>query len=658
MTATRVAADEESPAAEQQRQPVREPSARSAAIWCACSLTGAAAAGAALLVAADRAAELDRASRFPLFWLGLLVFTLPAVFWASRRATDARLRVSVLAGYAVFTYLPKLLRNPVGPLYHDEFAHWRQSRGILTDGRLFEANPIVRVIGDFPGLHATVASFSALAGLSVWHAALLVLIVAHLLMVLGVAMLAEEIWGDRRIAAVAAVIYSLNSSFLFFDTQFGYESLALPLMVWTLVGLLRAMRAGAVRSRSGWSALTLLLAFATISTHHLTALGLIAIMVIFSLVAALRSLRSHAAASATWTAWALTGAAAVLVAGWLIWVAPRTAGYLDPYLGRALDQFAGMAGDGGSGGRTLFSKSVTPWWERAAAFAAPVVALVAMAAAAYRMRRRRAGDPVARSAALAMLVLGAFYFPAALLILTPSGAEGARRSWAFSYLGIAVVVAPVVVRLLDRSARRLRQRGALLTGATLLAACMVMLVGNTAAGMNPSYRFPGPPVFGSDTRSSTPEVMAAASWLHETQGRRVRIVADRYSGLIFGSYGEANPATGSVTFPTFDLYLAQPGQAMPPALIRQLRDWKFRYLIVDRRMARQVPENKIYFETNEPIAHDDRPAFTIGQLTKFDDLPWTIKIYDSGDIAIYRFDFASLVQPAPGRDATARGGVK
>jgi hypothetical protein len=81
---------------------------------------------------------------------------------------------------------------------------------------------------------------------------------------------------------------------------------------------------------------------------------------------------------------------------------------------------------------------------------------------------------------------------------------------------------------------------------------------------------------------------------------------------------------------------------MPPALIGQLRAWSFGYLIVDRRMAREVPEIKIYFETNEPIAHDGAPAFTLGQLTKFDRLPWTVKIYDSQDIAIYRFDFASL----------------
>lgn len=59
-------------------------------------------------------------------------------------------------------------------------------------------------------------------------------------------------------------------------------------------------------------------------------------------------------------------------------------------------------------------------------------------------------------------------------------------------------------------------------------------------------------------------------------------------------------------------------------------------------MATEVPDIKIYFETNEPIPHDGRPAFTPAQLTKFDQLPWLIKIYDGPNVAIYRFDFDSL----------------
>ncbi|WP_045742838.1 hypothetical protein [Actinoplanes rectilineatus] len=614
--------------------------ARAEAVACAVTLTVAGSAGAAALVVAYRLAEWGSGGEFAWFWTGMLVFTLPAVFWAVRRSSGARLRLAVLIGYACFTYLPKLLRNPAGPLFHDEYAHWGQSHDILLDGRLFEQNPIVRVIGDYPGLHATVASLASLTGLGVWHAALLVLLVAHVLLVLGVAALTAQLWPDPRVAAAAACAYSLNSSFLFFDTQLGYESLAITILVWALTAAVRAVRAGDIPSRLGWSGLTLLLAVTVTATHHLTAIWLTGVLGLLALSLSLHCLADRSLIAATRTGWALTSVTASVVAVWMSAVSPRTDDYLDPYLGRALTQFGGVAG-GGQSGRTLFSQSVAPWWEQDAAFAAPGFALLALAGAAVLWWRSRHGaEPLTRAAVAAMLLLGLLYFPATLLILTPSGAEGARRSWAFSYLGLAVAAAPLIVALVDRFHRT--------AGPALLASCAVVLVGNTAAGMNPSYRFPGPPVFGSDTRASTPEVLAAANWLRTTQGRGARLVADRYTGLIFGSYGEQEPATGSVTFPAYDLYRTPPGRPVPAAVLEQLRSWRFEYLVVDRRMAEQVPDIKIYFETNEPIPHDGKPGFTRAQLAKFDTLPWLIKVYDGPHVAIYRFDFARLGKRAHG----------
>ncbi len=62
-------------------------------------------------------------------------------------------------------------------------------------------------------------------------------------------------------------------------------------------------------------------------------------------------------------------------------------------------------------------------------------------------------------------------------------------------------------------------------------------------------------------------------------------------------------------------------------------------------MAEQVPDINIYFETNEPLRHDGVPAFDRAQLTKFDTMPWLIKVYDGPHLAIYRFDFGSLDHP-------------
>jgi hypothetical protein len=62
-------------------------------------------------------------------------------------------------------------------------------------------------------------------------------------------------------------------------------------------------------------------------------------------------------------------------------------------------------------------------------------------------------------------------------MLTAYGNEGARRSWAFTYVGLAVLIAPVIPYILSRVVRwhpagRTAARGA------VVALLCVVLVGN------------------------------------------------------------------------------------------------------------------------------------------------------------------------------------
>src|SRR5947209_17145395 len=57
--------------------------------------------------------------------------------------------------------------------------------------------------------------------------------------VTGVQTCALPIWAG----AVAALIYALNPNFVYFDTQYGYETLSIGLIVWALVCLSRMQRA-------------------------------------------------------------------------------------------------------------------------------------------------------------------------------------------------------------------------------------------------------------------------------------------------------------------------------------------------------------------------------------------------------------------------------
>jgi hypothetical protein len=596
-------------------------------------------AGAVLLavsysMAATRGADQGH---YAVFWAGMLVFTVPTVAVAASKKVSDRLRLGWLAAYALFTYLPKLLRNPGGPLYHDEIAHWRQTVGIATTGHLFEPNATIGIISRFPGLHIVVATISGSTGLSVWQSALLVLVLAHVLTVLGAAVLGESLFGSVRAGMVVALVYSLNSSFLYFDTQFAYESLAIPLFVWCLAALAKAHNATERGERLGWTVAAAVIGGMTVTVHHLTALILVLVLVVVTAVSAFMARRGRVPWHTVWDTLSVLVVTGGIAGAWIVLVAPQTISYLSPYLGGGLSQlFHLFAGSGG--GRTLFSASTEPGYERVFAFAAPaIIGVLALKVVVPQLRRakRELWSPMR----LGLGGFGLVYFPSVLFILIQSGAEGARRSWAFSYLGLAVLVAPAVLAIWDRV--RWPDLGRTITSyVAAFALWATMLVGNVAAGLDESYRFPGPFIFGSDTRSLTPELLAAASWFDQHMGSGVRIVTDRYSGLGFVLDADSWTASPSAGFPAYDLFFSD----KPPSaeLVEELASSDYRYLVVDKRVATELPAIGSYFEPDEPFSGTSASPIPAANIDRYQTTPWTIKVFESDHYVIYRFDFNAI----------------
>jgi hypothetical protein len=168
----------------------------------------------------------------------------------------------------------------------------------------------------------------------------------------------------------------------------------------------------------------------------------------------------------------------------------------------------------------------------------------------------------------------------------------------------------------------------------------ISFVGNTTTGVDEQYRFPGPYVYGSDARSITTDLLAASAWFRSTQGPGHGVVADRFSGAVFASFGRQWTSTPSSGFPAWELYLKR--SAPPSELVTALKFSRFRYMVVDRRMARFLPRIGFYLSAHEPGAFARRSPPPLDALTKYERLPWAIKIYSSNNIDIYRYDFGAL----------------
>jgi hypothetical protein len=586
---------------------------------------------------AARHPDSDRI-HFHLFWLAEFLFLVPALLRLLDRRTSQAIRLTIILATAAFDYVPKYLRDPHFPLFHDELLHSREVAQIAATGRPFQPSPVVGIIQYFPGLHTVVVSLEKLTGASQFTLQSLLLLVLHGLALLGVFSIAEALIKSPRVAGLAAFAYSLNPSFLFFDTQFAYESLAIVLFIWTLAALARAETAISRQHRVGWIIVGAFLGCACAVTHHLSSYILAATLLFVSpvAIAGARRARAH---------WSLTfadGTLALVVAGaavvWYLLVASSALAYLSPSFSGGLHQLAGLVSHEQQS-RTLFAMSATPSYEHYASFLSPLIALLGVAAGAYVLLRGSIAPPALRG----MVALAAVYFLSLPFIYTRAGSEGAHRSWGFSYLGVAILIAIATEELIAKNEGR---KNAVMVFALAVVLAGILSVGNVAAGTDTFYRFPGPASTLSDIRTITPELRASAAWFARTRGPNRKIVSDRFTAPSLAYFADAYPATPSASFPTWKLYVSK--AAPSPRLVSELQSSGYDYLFANGLIPLLAP----YYQAGAVGRLPTSKVTTRVAIARFDRSQWAAKIYASDHLAFFRIDFQMLAAQRSAAQAT------
>ena len=543
-----------------------------------------------------------------LFWAatGLALLTAGAVFALSVRKRAAALALTLVLG--VLLSLPKFLRAPRYFSFYDELAHWRATDDLLGGGRLFAENALNKVVSDYPGLHLLTAATAALTGGSVFAAGTLVVLVARLAGCVAVYLLAERPFRAPGAALLAVLVFAANPTFGFFDAQFAYESLALPLV--TLV-LLIAL--SPVDER--WPvAVPILLTLAVVVTHHASSYVLTVVLV--------------AVALARWRSgrrlrpWLLAGVAAAAALVWLVAVARYTLVYIGPYVRSNLTSVPQFL-TGSTKPRRLFAGFLRiPDYERVASYLSVFILLGLFTAALWALLRRRL--PGERAAGWVLAGLGGLYF-ASLPVVALRGDQTAKRVWEFSFLGLAPLCGPALWWLMRRRAIWSRSLGAALLG--------VVFVGSGVARSGEHIRFPGPYLPSADPRSATEDVLAAARWLRSAHGPDGRVAGDRTLAVVLGSYGAQTPITyqenGQPIWRIFE------PETLTPEVTAEVRDSGVGWLAVDLRSAGVFPLTGFYFDESEPGAYVDTHLSTRG-LIKFDSAPGYRRVYDNGNIVLYQ----------------------
>lgn len=533
---------------------------------------------------------------------------------------------------ACLAVTPALMSRATDPLLFtgfDEQLHMRTLEDIISSHHLFEANPVLEISPRYPGLEAVTVLLHEL-GLPVMVAALAVILLARVVLVAVLCDAVEQLTESVRAGGLAVAVYAVSPQFVWFNSQFSYQTLSIPLALATVSLLGRARHADNPLPLFGGATVCL---FGVAVTHHVTSFLCTAFLMVWTLSergpARIRVAYGALASIAATVAWAIVQRAT-----------------LEQYFGPMLNDMASELTGGVR--RQAFEDSAgtaTPLPDKilllyyAAALSMTALTLLILT---IRWQRARQHDLYYWNPQLLVLALS-LAIPVLLAArIVPKGVEIFTRSSSFLFLPLSFVVVNYVrrldwwhVALGDRPAHEIgpspskRQRvSAHLVAVVLLSG---VFLGGYVLGSGPAWaRLPGAYMPAADSRSMDPENLAAVEWAGQELPRGSRIGADRVSATLLAAEAGLWPVyEGLDGVKTPELFVADEWGLRETDLASAL---KIRYLYVDLRLADQPPPFGFYFATGEI---DAGQQLTDAQLTKFDRVPAIKLIYRHGPVSIY-----------------------
>lgn len=554
-------------------------------------------------------------------WVAIAALVWPFAARMVRPDVGERELISLVVVLGMALYLVRILHNPMAFVNHDEFLHWRNVENILASGALFTTNPLLPISSLYPGMALVTAALVQLTGLSVFAAGALLIGVARLVFILCAYALFRSLSASARIAAGAALIVMASSNFVFFHSQFSYESLAIALVVLCLAAAVRITADGA----TGFVAkLPLLLVpmLGLAMTHHLSAYFLVVVLALVTVAALLIDRQPGQALRYA----ILTSLSLAILLGWQSVMGNPTGDYMGPILGKAWGRIGEIVASGTLGRKLFVSAAgdVLPLWQRIVAVAS--VALIGGGLLTGTLRVWFLREPRQGAAWPAVMMFLAATYPLFVAMrFEPLTWEIGNRVGTYVFLAVAYVAAyGVVTQWQGRSTGVLRT-------AVVASAMTVLVIGGVVAGFGPQVQ-PGPYLVGGENRAVEAQGIHAAQWTRKELGRDHVVAGDRTNRLLASVYGHQRVVTSlHDRLDVSPLFLAPTFGKNEQRIVDQAR---IEYILVDRRLSLRLPWVGHYFEGHESPGGHKSPA-SPGALNKFDGMPFVNRVYDNGDIAIY-----------------------
>lgn len=550
-----------------------------------------------------------------ILWAGVLLIALPIVYRLTSRDASPRERLAMVCLLGLSLYGVKVVRDAPIFSFSDEVVHVFNADQIAAHHHLFRLNPILPVTPSYPGLEGATSALTTITGLSSYWAGVVVVGAAKVSLLAALFFLFERVSGSPRTAGLAVAIYAGNFNFLYWGSQFSYESLSLPLFVVVLMAV--AERGAAPRSWTrDWAVPIVLAVSAIVITHHLTSYALAAFLAGVAL--------AYWLVKGNWSwpnPWPYAAFTAGLATIWLLLVANSTFGYLSPVLGEAFKAIFNTA-SGEAPPRGIFegrgpAAPTTPFLARTVAVLAILLLLAALPLGLMRVWQRHRRNPFA----LVFSVAAIAFFGTLALRLAPAAWETGNRAGEFLFIGLAFVLASAGLQnWTPRNSPRVGR--ALLTGAV-----GVVIVGGAIAGWPWDLQLATPVRASAEGHTISSPSLALAEWARQETAPDARFGAELADARLLLAPGERVAYAGKnpdIQDMLLELAFSRENWEEP-----LLRENGIHYIVTDgREIALDATRGYSFSENGE--ATIEKAA-----ILKFGEFPGAKRIYSSGDISVY-----------------------
>ena len=558
-------------------------------------------------------------------WYGTLclIFVPSAALIMSGRISDqARTWFTLFLSLALLA--TRFVLYPDQFVYHDELINYRVLLSIEQTRHLFTPNSLLPVTADYPGLAIATSAVHQLTGLSLHSSGMTILVVVRLIMTLSLVRITQRISGSVTLGCLAALIYATNPQYIYFNSQYSYQSIALPLCFFCVYVFTMERKAEGLLAVVPSAAVVLAVA----ASHHLSSLALIVVLWAWYLFTRITKRPVDQLL-------ALAVISLLIVAIWTFMARAVIVPYISEIARNSITNIVNLLH--GRSSHQFFTDTAgdhNPAWEVALSALSVLLIISTLVPALWHafMKRR-----LLSAAAITLFVIAAMYPIIPVGHLTNATAEVSDRSSGFIYVGLAYLVAAWWFRsgAFHRHARADRFTVPRHTW-LLVVGLTICFVGGTVIGSGPSWLFgPGRYLVSADNRSVDPLALQAAHWEGASLSPGNRVYTDRVNGLLAAVYGDQHVLTalgdrvdqGTVS----TLLLRNPAPADVSVACRA----GVHFLIADQRLATSLPHVGVYIDVGEYLSGMRTAPPDPGALTKFDNVRGAERIFDNGAIRIY-----------------------